>query len=167
MDNHVITNEELDIILDEYFFEEMTYRGRTLLVRSVRDVIEEKIFKQIENRFRNENSLEKVIGEIIEWQKAQFPRATQKSRATHLLREAAELYVKPNDAIEAVDIIFLAVGIISETDFSLLELLNYKLEVNKSRQWNKIDSDGVVEHVKEEEDSSPHWDSRANSRIIM
>lgn len=98
----------------------------------------------------SEDSLEKVIREIVEWQKVQFPQATQKSRATHLLREAAELYVEPNDAIEAVDIIFLAVGIVEEAGEDLLKVLRYKLDKNKERQWGKIDSDGVVEHIEDE-----------------
>lgn len=95
-----------------------------------------------------QDSLEKVIKEVVEWQKAQFPHATQRSRATHLLKEAAELYVAPADAMEAADIIFLAVGMIDEAGVDLLKVLRYKLEKNKKREWGKVDEDGVVEHIR-------------------
>lgn len=94
------------------------------------------------------DSLEKVVEEILEWQAETFKKATQKSRATHLLREAAELYAAPGDVKEAADVIFLAIGLINGAGENLLTVLRQKLDVVKQRKYGEPDDEGVSEHIK-------------------
>lgn len=95
------------------------------------------------------DTLDGIVEETQDWQRATFPHATPLSVATHLLREAHELRDHPTDAEEIADVVILAIAAAGANGINLAGAVRAKLEKNKARTWGVPDADGVVEHVKE------------------
>lgn len=96
-------------------------------------------------------TLDSIIREVNEWQAVTFPRATPASVVEHLRREVNELIADPTNTSELADVIFLAVGLAYELDIDidgLARIVADKLAVNRARQWQAPDAQGVVEHVR-------------------
>lgn len=92
---------------------------------------------------------QEIFEEIKQWQLATFRYATPQSAATHLKREAKELFDDPYDAEEMADVFLLLVAVAHLTDTDLEAAIEKKMQINYRRQWQEPDAEGVVEHVKE------------------
>lgn len=111
------------------------------------------------------DSLDRLVGEISDWQQKTFPGATPHSTATHLLKEAKELLEEIdleghsnwlNLREEIADVFHMLIAVANACDVNLLMATRAKFEKNKLRVWGKPDKDGVVEHVAEGcEDAAP------------
>lgn len=119
------------------------------IARKVRDVVEDYIFSQ---------TISGVIAESSVWSENTFPQSTTKSIATHLAREAQELKENPEDPSEMADIVLLLGHLAGITGVDLTNASREKLAINKTRKWGKIDAEGVVEHVREEQPSLTEFD---------
>lgn len=101
---------------------------------------------------------------IGNWQKDTFKQATVHGLLNHLRREVDELEQVLNDYIsitskninvatdlknELADIVILTVALADLVAVDLEKAVVAKMVINKTRKWNKPDSQGVVEHVKE------------------
>lgn len=93
-------------------------------------------------------TVEALITEIREWQRATFPHATPSSIAEHMRREVIELCARPDDLEEMADVFFLLAGATSQYP-QFFDVVRAKLEKNRRRVWGKPDAHGVVEHVAE------------------
>lgn len=100
--------------------------------------------------------LEDWIVEITGWQDKTFPQATPLSAAIHLTREALEVQASAKAgqldelASELADVFLLTVGVAHLSGIDLEEAVARKMAINRNRVWGEPDSDGVVEHVREE-----------------
>lgn len=104
---------------------------------------------------RNE-SLEEVMADVVAWQNIQFPDSNPSSIAAHLLEEAYELYYEPTNAEEIADVMMLLTGLCARNGVNLTEALARKLKINKARTWGEPQPNGVINHVRtEEETESP------------
>lgn len=96
-------------------------------------------------------SLDALRAESIAFANATFDRATQKSKATHLLKEARELLEaieeEHGDLEEEMADVFLLLAHVSD-GIDLAGAVRAKLEKNRRRKWGKPDQDGVVEHIE-------------------
>lgn len=88
--------------------------------------------------------------EVGEWACATFPTATPDSWVAHLKREVVEL-ADSHASDEAADCLILLLGHAHKNGFDLMEAAQAKMEVNCKRKWGKPDSEGVVEHICENE----------------
>ena len=98
-------------------------------------------------------SLEKLFEEVRFWQRETFPKATAKSAANHLLREAKELLEDPTELSELADVIILAIGVADQLEVNIEEIVGDKLKINQERVWGESDAEGVVEHVRGEDEN--------------
>ena len=116
-------------------------RGSMQTAFELRDAVEKYIFA---------NTLSGLIAESAVWSEETFPQSTMKSIATHLAREAEELKNNPGDAMEMADIMLLLGHLVAITGTNLVDAGYKKLEINRQREWGKVDAEGVVEHVRED-----------------
>ena len=68
----------------------------------------------------------------------------------HLAQEVDELRSSPQNIMEHVDVIMLAMESLRLAGFDVAELVDAaakKLEINKQREWGPVDDDGVSQHV--------------------
>jgi len=104
---------------------------------------------------------EKQFNEITEWQEKTFPKATSISKLIHLAGEEPDGEIKelvddikansPNKKSEWADCFFLLFGSAKLDGMSyqdIIDCIQKKFEVNKLREWQKPDKNGVVFHVK-------------------
>lgn len=99
------------------------------------------------------------FNEITEWQKQTFPDATALSKIAHLKKELPELeealkegWEKTARFMEFADCFFLLFGAAAAAGMSyadIVEAIDQKYSINKSRKWGKPDENGVVEHIRE------------------
>lgn len=71
----------------------------------------------------------------------------------HLAKEIQELIASPNDCMEYADCLILLLDAYRMTGGradDLIETCYQKLEINRKRKWGKPDTNGVVEHIREE-----------------
>lgn len=94
-------------------------------------------------------SLENLFEEVRIWQRETFPKATAKSAANHLVREAKELLADPTELSELADVFILAVGVADQLGVNIEEVIECKMEINRQRAWGEPDEHGVVEHVRD------------------
>lgn len=96
-----------------------------------------------------------LVEEINDWASATFPKQTSLSKIFHLQDEAKELEmaIKANDSEnikeEFADVFILLVNAAHVQGLSfddLIESAREKLEVNKKRQWNNPNNNGVCYH---------------------
>lgn len=95
-----------------------------------------------------------LFNSVTDWQFATFgKRSNPKPPIHHLLKEVNELLENPSDLSEYADCFFLLFNAAAEAGYTsehLLKAIADKLEVNRKRKWGKADSNGVVEHIKED-----------------
>lgn len=94
-------------------------------------------------------TLDTLAREIRAWQAQTFPYATPESVAEHLRREAEELAGEPSNPEEMADIFHLLVAAAEVNGYDLVDVVATKFVVNRRRQWQAPDFQGVVEHVRE------------------
>lgn len=85
------------------------------------------------------------------WAAGTFPKSTVHSKLKHLQSEVKELQEEPENLLEYADCMALLVGAASKVGFTfedILEALWMKLDINKTRQWGKLNDDGYVEHIE-------------------
>lgn len=85
--------------------------------------------------------------EVHEWSQATFPHQTPESKYAHLKREIAELGDNLADGEEMADCFLLLAGLAHMNGVDLMAAARRKLEINKTRQWGKPDSEGVSSHL--------------------
>lgn len=108
--------------------------------------------------------MKKLIEDVVQFQRETFPSATHKSKLFHLLKEVEEL-IEELETFESgggsmkrieseyADCFILLIGSFSYAGFEYKDIeriVREKLEINKKRKWGKPDSNGVVLHIKEE-----------------
>ena len=100
---------------------------------------------------------------IIRWQNEVFPKATALSKLCHLEKEIKEIKeelekpiildreTKERLSYEYADALFLIFGSAAKVGLTYNDLIisiDKKFEVNKNRDWNEPDADGVYLHKK-------------------
>jgi predicted house-cleaning noncanonical NTP pyrophosphatase (MazG superfamily) len=146
MTNSVFSDQELEYCIarlgyrtvDSYGAESRAYH----IAKQVRDRIEESLLSE---------SLERVWAHSVPWQEETFPQATTKSIAAHLLREAQELMQNPDDSEELADILLLVGHLAHKLGINPAMETMYKLKKNMARKWGSPDTEGVVEHVRDDD----------------
>jgi hypothetical protein len=94
-------------------------------------------------------SFSEFQNEVGEWGNKTFTKASQMSRLAHLKREVNEL-IESQDPKEAADCLILLLHWSYNAGVDLFEVAKVKHEINKMRVWGEPDSEGVVEHIKNE-----------------
>lgn len=98
-----------------------------------------------------------MLDEAAEWSEKTFPQSTIDSVTIHLFRELQELVdSKFTDPSEFADVVLLLNHLAFKKGFSLDDAVEDKFEVNKKRKWGPVDSEGVVEHVRDKK-STVHF----------
>jgi predicted house-cleaning noncanonical NTP pyrophosphatase (MazG superfamily) len=147
MSNPVFSDYELRRCIDQIGFRSVdSYGGDSRawkIAKHVRDTIEAS---------QENGSLEAVWAESVPWQEETFPQATPKSIVAHLLREAQELSENPDDWEEVADILLLVGHLLHKTGLNAAKITRDKLLKNMQRKWGEPDAEGVVEHIREEND---------------
>jgi NTP pyrophosphatase (non-canonical NTP hydrolase) len=108
--------------------------------------------------------LQSLMDEVVAWSNVTFKDATAVSKSIHLQKEAKELtealekyYRIPSQRhrddvkLEFADIMILLVNTANAygiTAKELIALSHIKLEINKTREWNPPDENGVCYHKK-------------------
>lgn len=101
-------------------------------------------------------SLEEFWHQQAEWSQATFGADTERGPAgplKHLRKEIEEVLADPTDLIEYVDLQFLVFDAARRAGFTYPQFeaaCFHKLEVNRSRRWQKPTTDEPVEHVRED-----------------
>lgn len=91
--------------------------------------------------------------EVGEWANKTFPGSNLRTKLTHLHRELIELKEARRDtqvAEECADMFLILLHICHSLNIDLGEEAECKLEVCKGRIWGKPDTEGVIEHVRED-----------------
>jgi len=102
------------------------------------------------------NNMDQLQNEIGQWQDIVFPDGSTITILNHLKKEIIELddEVKINHiqniGKEMADCQHLLFGIAHKLQTSLYSETRKKFEINKLRKWGKPNSDGVVEHIRNE-----------------
>lgn len=95
---------------------------------------------------------------VTKWQNETFEKATSLSKIAHLKREVKELKKdlktnSPAKRLEFADCFILLFGAAASDGMTyedIVNCVNEKMEINKSRKWGEPESNGVVSHIKEE-----------------
>jgi NTP pyrophosphatase (non-canonical NTP hydrolase) len=111
-------------------------------------------------------TLRELQAEICAWDTLTFPESTLCGKANHCIRECTELADALRGTIryeldgwemevleEFADIFILMSSWSGKQGYSLEEHIAGKMEENRRRQWGKPDKEGVIEHIKEGEES--------------
>lgn len=85
--------------------------------------------------------------EVAKWVDKVLPNATKEGIISHLKKEINELS-ESHSPEEAADCLILLLHHAHMVGYDLLDEASKKLEINKSRSWNKPDKNGVIEHKK-------------------
>jgi len=89
-----------------------------------------------------------LYNDIGEWARKAFPDANSIAHMIKLKHEAQEVIEAPYDVKEYADCLIALIGAVHKADISLFELIDAtkeKLEVNKKRNWIKLE-DGTYQH---------------------
>lgn len=102
--------------------------------------------------------LQELMLEIQEWESKTFIGQSIVGKAEHLKKEVSELIDELNNDVssdetkqELADCFILLVNIASKVGMSAYDLLNeveLKLAINKTRNWGKLNEKGFSEHLK-------------------
>ena len=98
--------------------------------------------------------LEDFWNQQADWSRAAFGTDAERGPEgplRHLIKEAGEALGNQKDLTEYADCLFLVFDSCRRAGFSYADLLEAcfaKLEVNRSRKWNKPSKDQPVEHVR-------------------
>lgn len=83
--------------------------------------------------------------EVGEWQAVTFPHSTVGTVLAHLKEEVGELCDDPGPE-EAADVLMLLMAVATKLDFSLIEAVREKFEINKQRRWEITTAEGYTKH---------------------
>jgi len=100
-----------------------------------------------------------LFTDVTDWQEATFKEIKTMPLLRHLGQETEEVIVSilMNDTdkrLEFADCFILLMGAAKADGMSYEDIcsaIKEKLEINKKRTWGEPDSNGVINHVKEEE----------------
>lgn len=100
-----------------------------------------------------------LFKEVTEWQEATFSVINPIGLLNHLEQEVEELKSdirndNPDKRLEYADCFILLMGAAKADGMSyedICQAISEKLEINKKRVWGEPDSNGVINHVKEED----------------
>ena len=105
------------------------------------------------------DNLQQLINDIAAWSDEAFGEvSTPVAKLKHLQKEIPELIesIEKNDSEELrhelADCFMLLLDCARKCGFTSNDIIDAtytKLEINKSRTWNKPNSDGVFEHVRD------------------
>lgn len=100
---------------------------------------------------------EQLFNEVTKWQDETFPNANSLSKLAHLKEEILELEKELQSGedlgdigLEFADCFLLLFGCASAAGINYLgicQLIEYKMEINKTRKWGEPDENGVVKHL--------------------
>lgn len=99
------------------------------------------------------NRLSKMIGKWDDKMFGNYPI----SKAKHMRKEVDELIEAleqddiKNIMFEIADIFILICGIIYQLHIDLARVVTLKMRINKFRKWLEPDKDGIIEHIKDDE----------------
>lgn len=108
-----------------------------------------------------------VQKDAVQWASRTFPGhhlpAASGGILTHLVEEAGELqrawaFDLPNKEmhLEAADVLILLMQFAYLQGIDLMDAVKEKMAINKKRRWGPAQENGVVHHVKEEEENDAH-----------
>jgi hypothetical protein len=110
-------------------------------------------------RQHQEEELQKLMDDILEWSGKTFINESSYSKIKHLEREVYELenaifheQGKEETEMEFADCFMLLLAsskMEGMTASRLIEVAREKLEINKKRTWGKPDKDGVCQHLSQ------------------
>lgn len=115
---------------------------------------EDEVWDRIATIIRTEEdnkSLDQLVEDIFAWQQATFTDGTEEGRIAHWQEEIDEYLADPSSGEEAVDVFFLFIAIFKHRGIDLRSEAQRKLEINKARQWQKVEG-GYSKHIKGEGD---------------
>jgi hypothetical protein len=100
-----------------------------------------------------------LFTDVTDWQEATFKVIDSLGLVYHLEQELDELKtdilrLNPDKRLEFADCFILLMGAAKADGMSYEDIcsaISEKLEINKKRVWGEPDSNGVINHVKEEE----------------
>ncbi len=97
--------------------------------------------------------LQELVTQIGVWADNTFPlsRLNPLPSLHHLQMEVSELIAAPYDLIEYADAATLLFDAARKAGYNVadvVEAMQRKLAINKTRTWGKPDENGVVEHVE-------------------
>lgn len=95
-------------------------------------------------------TLDEVVRQVVEWDRATFPDQAVWGKVSHLSKEMVELANASSGeevAEELADVFMLLVCIAADLKVNLAEAVEAKLAINKARKW-KPSADGSVEHER-------------------
>lgn len=93
-------------------------------------------------------SLDRLARDIHTWGAETFPNSTAASTVEHLRREVYELLESPCNGEEQADVFHLLVQLARTTSVDLAEEVARKFAINRVREWQAADNQGVVEHIR-------------------
>lgn len=100
--------------------------------------------------------LDRFQREVGEWADGVFDKSSKHSVVAHLRREVEELAARAHlgppweEAEEAADCFLLLLHFAHKMGFSLIDAATEKFAENRTRKWGAPDTEGVVEHIREE-----------------
>lgn len=100
---------------------------------------------------------------ITEWQKKTFGNATAVSKMNHLREEVIELHEAidcghPDRRLEFADCFILLFGAAAADGMTyedIVECIEDKMIINHRRKWGEPKENGVVNHVRDNQDDLP------------
>ncbi len=95
------------------------------------------------------NSLDAALADVLTWVRRQFPHRTIETTTAHLLQEAIEVLIAPQDPGELADVLMLITSLADLQGINLAEAVRAKLAINTARTWAPPNPIGVSEHVRE------------------
>lgn len=87
-----------------------------------------------------------LFEEIRRWGRNTFNSPTREGILLHLREEVKELLDEPADCLEMADIVILLIQLAALDDIKLEHAIENKFNINKVRQWEEPDDNGIVRH---------------------
>ena len=100
---------------------------------------------------------------VTDWQKETFKGVTARSQVAHLRDELEELdfdleHRKPNARLEFADCFILLFGAATASGMDYDDIRNAiqeKMKINKARKWGAPKENGIINHIREEDNHHP------------
>lgn len=103
---------------------------------------------------------EQLFNEIVQWQTETFPKSNAISKVHHLVEEVQELLESLTDKkftyremeMEFADCFLLLIGAAASAGLDyeeVVEIIQDKLAINRTRKWGTPDENGVVNSIKD------------------
>lgn len=102
-----------------------------------------------------DDRIQQLQDEIANWSDATFgPGRPANIPLHHLAKEVRELLEMPDDRMEYADCLILLLDAFRMTGGNAEDLIDAcyeKLEINRNRRWGTPDENGVVEHIRKDQ----------------